>query len=406
MPPKKKPEKPEVPFCDCDDPHSDEHSTSEHAKDSASGGKAGSEEQLFHAIDQLRARIEEMQGSQEYNHDRTGRRLGAIEEQIQDSSELTSARGLLRPLESFSGKETEDVYDFIQRFNQVANFQRWNEGRKLAALPLYLTGNAAVWFNGLTEGQLYNIKSVLEALAEQFDPQANRWLLRQQLDKRVQGAQELISDYATDIKRLCQRLKLPKDECLHCFTRGLKPSIKNYVYLQQPKTFAEAEYLAKLKSSISDTEPQVALMSQMGNIVNSLKDMAIQQAKAPTNSVAAFGDFERPRYDSRTIDNRRAPVTSDRNEPVRKGDLQQMIRELRREIWNSNRRRQDNFSRNRRTATGEPICNACGRVGHISVRCRSRDPRIPNPYRGGRPDGQRNPQGRRPLPRNYPNQGN
>lgn len=408
MPPKKKVDKPEAPYCDCENSSELGHDCSGHSGGASGGTTNDSQEQVFQAIEELIAKIGDMQGSHEDNQDRVGRRLGALETQVQDSSEIASARGFLRPLESFSGKESEDAREFVTRFLQFANFQKWNEERRLTAIPLYLTGNAAVWYNGLTDAQLHDLQSILEGLVEHFDPEANRWLLRQQLDKRVQGTRESISEYAADIKRLCQRLQLPKDECLHCFTRGLKPSIKNYVYLQQPKTLENAEYLARLKSSVSDNEPQVALMSEMGSIVSNLKAMAVSQAKA--NSVAAFGNFDRPYYDNGNSNNRQRPMTNDRDRPVNRDDLQQIVRELRREIRDTNRRRPNtnNYGRNRRTATGEPICNSCGRAGHISIRCRVRDPRIPNDNfpRRGRLEAQRGPQGRAPPRRDFPAQGN
>jgi hypothetical protein len=209
---------------------------------------------------------------------------------------------------------------------------------------------------------------------EQFDPQVNQWLLRQKLDKRTQGVQEAITDYTADIRRLCTRLKLPKGEGLHCFMRGLKPALKNYVYLQQPKTFEDAEYLARLKSSVStDSEPQIAaVMSQIGNVVTELKNIAIQQTKPNTEGVAAFGPSQQQRSYPPKPQWNSGPI------PVYKEDLDQMMRELRREIRSSrsNSNRSNNFGRNRRTINGDPICNSCSKAGHISIRCRSRDPSI------------------------------
>lgn len=67
MPPKKKTEKPEVPFCDCDDPYSGEHSHPQQPEGMASGGTPVSQEQLCDATEQLIIRIEEMRGTQEFS---------------------------------------------------------------------------------------------------------------------------------------------------------------------------------------------------------------------------------------------------------------------------------------------------------------------------------------------------
>jgi hypothetical protein len=112
-------------------------------------------------------------------------------------------------------------------------------------------------------------------------------------------------------------------------------------------------------------------MGQIGNVVTELKHIAIIQTKANTERVAAFGPSKQQRFSR--------PQWISGQFPVDKEDLEQMRRELRREIRNSrdNDNRSNNFGRNRRTINGDPICNSCGKAGHISIPCRLRDPRIP-----------------------------
>ena len=52
------------------------------------------------------------------------------------------------------------------------------------------------------------------------------------------------------------RLDLPVEESVHFFINGLKPELKNYVVLQRPKAFFEAETCAKLEEAlILDEKP-------------------------------------------------------------------------------------------------------------------------------------------------------
>ena len=332
------------------------------------------------------ARLHVIEGKVQESGEVSSARLAAIEDKMKDSVETSGSRGIKAV--HFSGAESEDVNEFIIRFAQMGTFYKWEEARMLAALPLYLTGNATAWYNTCAKTPGQSLQDILKALTKQFDPSTNRWLLRQKLDKRNQGTTESLDEYTTDIRRLCQRLELPKSEWLHSFMRGLRPSIRNYVYLQQPNNFEEAENLARLRSSVSDTEPQVAtLINKFGNVVDDLKQLVTEQNRPGAGHIAAFSQPNGQNYSSpgpRYDPNLRTRPEPGRGQPLYKDDLVYAINELKRDIFRSrpNNNRSFNSNRNRRTPTGVPICNSCGRPGHISIRCRSRDPRIPDQNRG------------------------
>lgn len=77
--------------------------------------------------------------------------------------------------------------------------------------------------------------------------------------------------------------------------RGLKPSLKIHVYLQQPKTFEEAAYTAKLKDSAPESDPTInAIMNQVCGIVKDLKDVTIHGQRGKPRAVSAFNQPDRP----------------------------------------------------------------------------------------------------------------
>ena len=340
-------------------------------------------ENILEAMTTLQDSFNEWKETEEGNYEDTATRLGAIEGQMRENNGIAGSRGLFKPLKNFCGTEDEDVDEFIMSLTQLAAFQNWDEDRVLQALPLFLGGNARIWFNAYDRDGVMGLADILTALREQFNPEVNKWLNRQKLDRYTQGPNTSLSEYAAQVRRLCQRLELPKTEWLHHFMRGLKPTLKAHVYLQQPKTFEEAEYAARLKESAPDPNPSMnAIMSQVSNIVSDLKAITIHSQQEKPRVVSALNQPPRPSWNSCET----TPRYSNPNPsgPVLREDLQQLARDLRREFRRGFRSndRIPMFNRNRRTPTGDPICNTCGRAGHISVRCRFGDPRIPAPNRG------------------------
>ena len=146
-------------------------------------------------------------------------------------------------LPTFSGEFNDDVNEFLTNFDRAANFHNWNDLRKAQALPLHLKGNASIWFNTSPDLVDKAYPELSAALKEQFHSASDKWLLRQKLNDRKQLPTESVSEYASDIRRTCQRIDLPRSECVNYFVQGLKPEIKNYVVLQRPGTLEQEEFL-------------------------------------------------------------------------------------------------------------------------------------------------------------------
>ena len=256
-------------------------------------------ENILEAITTLQDSFNEWKETEEGNYEDTATRLGAIEGQMRENNGITGSRGLFKPLKNFCGTEDEDVDEFITSLTQLAAFQNWDEDRVLQALPLFLGGNARIWFNAYDRDGVMGLADILTALREQFNPEVNKWLNRQKLDRYTQGPNTSLSEYTAQVRRLCQRLELPKTEWLHHFMRGLKPTLKAHVYLQQPKTFEESEYAARLKESAPDPNPSMnAIMSQVSNIVSDLKAITIHSQQEKPRVVSALNQPPRPSWNS------------------------------------------------------------------------------------------------------------
>ena len=155
-------------------------------------------------------------------------------------------------LPKFSGDSGEDVKQFLRQLDQTATFYKFTNVQKADSkiFPLLLTANANVWLSASPHlaGKTYD--QLCEALIKQFLSESDIWLLRQQLLNKKQTENERVVQFASEIRKLCLRLDLPVEESVHFFINGLKPELKNYIVLQRPKTFFEAETCAKLKEAI------------------------------------------------------------------------------------------------------------------------------------------------------------
>ena len=120
------------------------------------------------------------------------------------------------------------------------------------ALPLDLQRPASTWYNAV-HSTITSYHIFLQRLKQQFNSDASKWVLRQQLASYCQTLSETVSAYSTDIRQLCQRLGMQAADCLHHFVMGLRPEIQSHVILAQPENFDQAENLAKLKETTLNT---------------------------------------------------------------------------------------------------------------------------------------------------------
>ena len=258
------------------------------------------------------------------------------------------------------------MLEFLRQLDQAAIFYKLTDSQKAEVLPLLLTGNANVWFSASSHftGKTYN--QLCEELIKQFHSQSDIWLLRQQLLNKKQTENESVAQFATEIRRLCQRLDVPGEQSIYHFLNGLRPELKNYVILQRPKTFAEAETHAKLREVLSETKTG----DRTDEILSALAELKSSGEPKIAAYNVPFTNSNSPR------------VSETQEKPLGRDEITQIIRqELRR---SRNQQTQGQDYRNRRTFDGRPICNYCQKLGHIAYVCRKRqsdngDPRIPEP---------------------------
>ena len=201
---------------------------------------------------------------------------------------------------SFLSKgERHSLTKIVRRFRwrcKTVSETAWSNGNLLQiykcpkgwSSSLLLTNNANVWFSASPHLASKTYDQLCEALIKQFLSESDIWLLRQQLLNKQQTENERVAQFASEIRKLCLRLDLPVEGSVHFFINGLKPELKNYVLLQRPKTFFEAETCAKLKEALlldekplDRTEEILIALSKSRSLVN-LKQLHIMSSLRST----------------------------------------------------------------------------------------------------------------------------
>ena len=231
---------------------------------------------------------------------------------VQAALEGNTQSGLFQ-LRSFNGLPNEDINEWLSRFETLAKFHNWSQAKRLNALPLSLGGPAKAWYDTMPPETVGDFRTLTQGLKERFGSQSLEFLFRQELFARKQGPSEPLSLYTEDVIRKCQRLGLSDKDLMNAFINGLCEDTKNHVILSQPKSFAEAENLARLREAVSKTSSspfsgaQSVLheqrLKELENNVNLLVSLAAQkkgQIQAPRPNFGSISSGFPPNPPSNT----------------------------------------------------------------------------------------------------------
>ena len=349
---------------------------------------------------------------------------------VQAALEGTGQASLFKP-RPFSGLPSEDINEWLMKFERFAKFYNWSNAKKLGAMTLLLDGPALAWFHTQTAETVANFQSLADALKARFGAQNLEFIFRQELYSRKQGRNEPLSVYTADVIKMCQRLGIGDKDMMNIFINGLTDEIKSHVILNQPDTFAKAENLARLRdavmknSSVHDSLTVARNISQENRIkelegqVNLLVSMASQSKgqKVSVPPVQAIGSGIPNDFSVN-------PNTFEQNESFspHASAIQKELSGFKKEMLaaidakfarEGQKPEKGKFSqqrkgyagargRNLRTTDGQPICNNCQRVGHVARYCRSQVPQQQQQQPAAFfPQQQQQPQ----QPQSFPSQG-
>ena len=313
---------------------------------------------------------------------------------IQAALEGNAQSGLFRQA-PFCGGPNENVHEWLTKFERLSKFYNWSNAKKLGALPLLLGGTALAWFQTLPDETINDFATLTDELKTRFGAQNLEFIFRQELYARKQGQNEPLSMYTEDVIRKCQRLSLSDNDMMNVFINGLNNEIKTHVILNQPKSFAEAENPSRLRNAVGNSTgfsntatataqavSQEQKIKELEGQVNLLMTLAAQrkdpnfsakpvqafEAKTPsvvkkhTNPFLPFSAQHQSECGSEIASAKQEIIAAFESRfqgnqvPKGRGKQHPGVQNVSR-------------GRNLRTTDGQPICNSCQRVGHVSKYC-------------------------------------
>lgn len=138
----------------------------------------------------------------------------------------------------FSGLRGEDVEEWLDNYDRVSDYNRWDEPHKLRNVPFYLREVAKTWFYN-HEGDFPDWSAFTEQLRQVFGTSAGRSeVAKQKLATRVQGADESYTSYIEDVLALCRRAQsdMPEADRIRHILKGINFVAFNAFLLQSPNT--------------------------------------------------------------------------------------------------------------------------------------------------------------------------
>ena len=187
----------------------------------------------------------------------------------------------------FHGYDSEDVSRWLNKFESYLKLRRINlaSPTALAELELNLAGPAEDFYYSLPADQRETFNQLRDALRERFANDNQSWITWQAVSTRQQGPLEPLDVYLTDLTNKFRRLNISDADKMRYFVQGLRSDVRETVLLKQPRTFREAQEMARLACAVKTTInnfPQDSLSTQVTNLtqtMNSLLLPSVSKAK-------------------------------------------------------------------------------------------------------------------------------
>ena len=328
----------------------------------------------------------------------------------------------------FHGYDAEDVNRWLDKLEYYLKLRRIDTASPtaLAELVLNLAGPAEDFFFSLPDDRKETFELLRDALKERFSNDNQSWITWQAVTTRQQWELEPLDTYLTELTNNFRRLHITDAEKMRYFVQGLRSEVRKAVLMKQPKSFREAEKMARLACSVENTMNTSrgnCVAAQIGNLSQTVKSLlsagVTPNAQSSTDdkklltvieknallanlSTALAGKPSEPLENCRvkfaSQNNGSATVAAlanSRNEQVfiGKSDFQELKDLLLDKIDSQNRHfdaRKRGLARRsqgqreeiprQRTRVGQPRCYTSGQTGHLAINCpERRDPR-PQPF--------------------------
>jgi hypothetical protein len=278
-------------------------------------------------------------------------------------------------LEIFYGFPSEDVEDWINRFELLCQHNMWDSVKRLQELPLYLGGSAILWFRSIG-CTLLNYETLKAEFIEFFASIEPADYALERLLSRVQGDGEPLETYAPAIQGLCIKVdkNMPDRDRMKYFLKGLIPSLKQRVVPMQPSTFRDAYKMARLHEHADRmshpekrTYPQGMLLEDYSPAIleyHPNNPLLPPSPKEKSGKTTKSTGQHRGVY---TITKDNISIKTNESELLKKIDnLTIKLEELEKKLQYVN------------TRPNMPTCSFCKKMGHKEETCWTKNPTLRN----------------------------
>jgi hypothetical protein len=193
----------------------------------------------------------------------------------------------------FHGTEDENIDQYFQRFEMVANANFWDDGCKIKYFPCYLRGTACQWYHVFsdTHSDKLDWPTLKNAALDAFKQLAFQDIVFDKLLSRYQDTDESATSYCYHILFLCQQYdpNMSEQMKMQFLRRGLNSSIIKNVLVHK------ADTVEQLIDNIKNAEYVRYLKQQRKNKIgnSSVMNNPIMQSTTPFMEVPRITTQER-----------------------------------------------------------------------------------------------------------------
>ncbi|KZS17048.1 Uncharacterized protein APZ42_017111 [Daphnia magna] len=181
----------------------------------------------------------------------------------------------------FSGKGGEGAADWMDRYEVLADYNRWTDADKRANFGIYLEGPARQWFQCLTppngrgdtvaraatqqQAGTPAISGMRSIFIKEFLQDSYAGYQERKLRNRKQRINEPATEYYYEIINLCRLIdpNMSEEAKLHHLYEGLKPTLVEKIWVLQPKTYIDL-LAAQLLEVVQQLQGEIVAMKKRG----------------------------------------------------------------------------------------------------------------------------------------------
>ena len=188
---------------------------------------------------------------------------------------------------AFHGFDSEDINRWLDKVENYLKLRRINTTTPtaLAELVLNLAGPAEDFYYSLAEDRKNSFNKLRDALRERYANENQSWIIWQAITTRQQGPVESLDTFLNDLTSKFRRINISDYDKMRYFVQGLRADLKETVLLKQPKSFQEAEEMARLAAAVKTTmnNSNETMASQLSNLTKTLNTM-VAGTSSPANT--------------------------------------------------------------------------------------------------------------------------